>query len=131
MQRHTHQHALLEITDRGNKNRPLIKIGIGLQFRHMLVREAQTVKLEMRRGTRFISLDHGFASTRITRYRIHRDRIIDKNKTRVDQGSDQRNAARRIASGISYKMRAFNHIALRRMQFSKTIDPTGCNPMRR
>src|SRR5215472_16817220 len=87
--------------DRRRKDRPPRQPGKALDFRHVLVLETECVKLEGRATLVVMRLDHRSAAARIAAYRADRDRVIARDESRFDQRAQQRDGARRIATGIA------------------------------
>ena len=131
MQRHRHQHALVEIAHRGHEDRPPRQAGIGLQFRHMLVLEPETIEFERRCRAAFEIGDHRLAATRIAADGVDADRVVRRYQTHLDQRPQQRDAAGRIAAGIGDARGVGDRYSLSRRHFRKPVDPAGRDPVRR
>src|ERR1044071_1981393 len=72
MQWHRHQQPLPKMSDRGHKDRPPRQPAIKLRLRHMLVFEAERIKLEGRAGLAVMRFDHLAAATGIAADRVNR-----------------------------------------------------------
>ena len=129
MERHADQHALAKIADRGNEDRPPGKPAIGFDFRQVLMFEAERVEFEIRRHAAFIGFDHRLAAAAIARDGIDRDRKIRRDQPRIDERTQQRDRAGRIAAGIGDAAGGGDLLLLACGEFGKAIDPAGGDAM--
>ena len=89
----------------------------------MLVRQAQRVGLVGRRLARFVGLDHGAATARVTTYRGQRHGVIGRNQPGIDQRAQQRNGTRGVAAGVGDAAGGAHGLQLARAQLRKAIHP--------
>src|SRR5262249_10421551 len=80
-----YQHALAEMPDRGQENRPPRQACEELYFRHVLVLETKPVKLECRPPGAVVRLDHRSAAAGIAADRAYRDRVVGRDEPGLDE----------------------------------------------
>jgi len=130
MERNRDQHSLSEISDRRDEQRGGRQSCEGRDFRHMLMFEAERVKLERRRLVRLISLDHLAPAPGIARDGVNRHRHVGGDKTGVDERAQQRYGARRITAGVGHARRVRDFFGLSGREFGEAIDPARRHAMR-
>ena len=129
MQRHAHEHSLPEIAYRGDEDRPARQAAVSLDFRNVLVLEAEAIKLEGRRSFALMGRDHRLAASRVTADRVDGDSMVGRDEARIDERSDQRYGAGRVATGICDLAGLFDGLVLTLDHFRKAKDPSGRRAM--
>ena len=130
MQRHRDQHALAEMADRGHEDRPAREAPVFLRLRHVLVFEAQRVKLEGRAVIVVMRRDHRLAAARIAAHRVDGDRVIGGDQPGVDQRPDEADRPGRIAAGVGDPAGVGDALALAGRHLGKAVFPVRVDPVR-
>ena len=91
--------------------------------------EAERVEFEIRRHAAFIGFDHRLAAAAIARDGIDRDRKIGRDQPRIDERTQQRDRAGRIAAGIGDAARGGDLLLLACGELGKAIGPAGGDAM--
>ncbi|MDT4821170.1 hypothetical protein FQZ97_543330 [compost metagenome] len=134
LQRHGQDDALAEGAVRGYEDRPRRQAGVPFDFRRVLVRQAQPIKLErrpLRSAGPFVGVHAGAPAARIARYRMHRHRVIGRHQACPDQRAQQRDGAGGIAARVAHAQGLRNQPALVRIHFGKAVHPSRVRAMRR
>ncbi len=102
LQRNCRHHALAEVSDGGREQRHVAEARVSLQFRQVLVLEAEAIELEGvgRIAGSLIVLDHRAATARIARDAINGQRDVGRQQAGFDGGAKRRDGALRPAAGV-------------------------------
>jgi hypothetical protein len=123
-------------THRGHEERPYLEATVRLNFRHVLVGQAEGVDPERRvdvvgRVGLLEALDQLAPASAVAGDRVDRDRVIRRQQAARHQGAQQGHRGERVAPRVGDPFGRADARRLPAVQFRKAINPVRIGPVRR
>ena len=136
MQRDLDDHALAEAPDAGYEERAHGEAAADLDFRHVLVRQAEAVDPKRGRdvpsGVRILEpLDQLPAAAAVAGDGVDGDRRVGRKQPGRDQGMDEHHRGQGITARVADPFRRGDAPGLLGVPFRQAVDPLGIAPVRR
>ena len=130
MQGQLHQHALLEIANRGDEHRAARQARVFHDFWNVFVLQTQPIQLECGRFAFFVGLNHAASAPRIAADRRQAQRKILRNQSGLNERANQRDGTSGVAARVGDPACLRDQRAMPRHEFGETKYPAGRGAVR-